>query len=59
MIIRKEMTTNDNVRLIVIKDNDQFWWFNFHQKNKLFGHSDGRGNAQKYYKEVKMFLFSE
>ena len=50
------MTTNDNVRLVVIKDNDQFWWFNFHQKNRLFGHSDGRGNAQKYYEEVKKFL---
>ena len=57
MRIRKEMTTSDNVRLVVIKDNGgQFWWFNFHQKNKLFGHSDGRGNAQKYYEEVKRFL---
>ena len=58
MKTRNEMITSDNVRLIIMKDDESgnFWWFNFQRKEKLFGHSDGKGNATKYYEEVKKYL---
>jgi hypothetical protein len=54
--IRKEMTAKDGTHLVVIKDNEKFWWFNFHKKNRLFGNSDGDGNAAEYLEEVRRFL---
>ena len=58
MKTRKTMTAKDGTSLVVMKDDESgfFWWFNFCQKNKLFGHSDGSGNAAEYLEEVKRFL---
>lgn len=53
---KSEMITKDGVRLVIVESENNFWWFNFQRKQKLFGHSDGRGNAQKYYEEVKKYL---
>ena len=56
--MRKEMTTKDGTHLVVMKDEitGEFWWFNFRHKDMLFRHSDGNGNAKKYYEEVKRFI---
>lgn len=58
MKTRKEMITKDGIRLVIVQEesSENFWWFNFQRKQKLFGHSDGRGNAQKYYEQVKKYL---
>lgn len=58
MKTRSEMVTNDGTRLTIMKNETtgEFWWFNFRHKDMLFGHSDGRGNAKKYYEEVKRFI---
>ena len=58
MKTRREYTTNNGIRLTVMKDEStgRFWWFNFRQKNKLIGNSDGEGNAIEFYEEIKKYL---